>query len=81
MEQGKYYLTGELRLLHSELRPSAAVTLCVRAASLSDPRISAGAVLCYCCGLRAFKELAYKYRQNIPSSELPGNQLIIIIIW
>lgn len=39
---------------------------------LSDCRISASAVLCYCCGLRAFKELAYKYRQSIPSSELPA---------
>ncbi|KAJ8380199.1 hypothetical protein SKAU_G00009770 [Synaphobranchus kaupii] len=38
---------------------------------LSDYRITANAVLCYCCGLRAFKELAYKYRQNIPASELP----------
>uniref|UniRef100_UPI0037E8D7FB E3 ubiquitin-protein ligase CHFR n=1 Tax=Semicossyphus pulcher TaxID=241346 RepID=UPI0037E8D7FB len=39
---------------------------------LTDGRISAGAILCFCCGLRAFKELAYKYRQNIPSSELPA---------
>ncbi|XP_064209778.1 E3 ubiquitin-protein ligase CHFR [Anguilla rostrata] len=39
---------------------------------LSDYRITANAVLCYCCGLRAFKELAYKYRQNIPPSELPA---------
>ncbi|XP_063345338.1 E3 ubiquitin-protein ligase CHFR isoform X1 [Pelmatolapia mariae] len=39
---------------------------------LTDCRISANAILCFCCGLRAFKELAYKYRQNIPSSELPA---------
>ncbi|KAJ8263430.1 hypothetical protein COCON_G00158870 [Conger conger] len=39
---------------------------------LSDYRIAANAVLCYCCGLRAFKELAYKYRQNIPPTELPA---------
>lgn len=39
---------------------------------LTDSRISAETVLCFCCGLRAFKELAYKYRQNIPSSELPA---------
>lgn len=40
--------------------------------SLSDPRISADVVLCFCCGLRAFKELAYKYRQNILPTELPA---------
>ncbi|KAL2092214.1 hypothetical protein ACEWY4_012012 [Coilia grayii] len=39
---------------------------------LSDYRVNASAVLCYCCGLRAFKELAYKYRESIPSSELPA---------
>ncbi|KAM3610304.1 uncharacterized protein V6R79_002096 [Siganus canaliculatus] len=39
---------------------------------LTDRRISANTILCYCCGLRTFKELAYKYRQNIPSSELPA---------
>ncbi|XP_042344823.1 E3 ubiquitin-protein ligase CHFR [Plectropomus leopardus] len=38
---------------------------------LTDRRISANTILCFCCGLRAFKELAYKYRQNIPPSELP----------
>ncbi|KAF0033638.1 hypothetical protein F2P81_013704 [Scophthalmus maximus] len=40
---------------------------------LADCRISANTILCLCCGLRAFKELAYKYRQSIPPSELPGN--------
>ncbi|KAI1901068.1 hypothetical protein AGOR_G00056330 [Albula goreensis] len=39
---------------------------------LSDYRITGNVVLCYCCGLRTFKELAYKYRQNIPASELPA---------
>ncbi|XP_078141366.1 E3 ubiquitin-protein ligase CHFR isoform X1 [Centroberyx gerrardi] len=39
---------------------------------LFDCRITANAVMCFCCGLRAFKELAYKYRQNIPLSELPA---------
>lgn len=39
---------------------------------LTDRRISANTILCYCCGLGAFKELAYKYRQNIPPSELPA---------
>ncbi|XP_069562713.1 E3 ubiquitin-protein ligase CHFR [Brachyistius frenatus] len=39
---------------------------------LTDCRISANTILCHCCGLRAFKELAYKYRQNIPPSELPA---------
>uniref|UniRef100_A0A8C2Z0Y7 E3 ubiquitin-protein ligase CHFR n=1 Tax=Cyclopterus lumpus TaxID=8103 RepID=A0A8C2Z0Y7_CYCLU len=38
----------------------------------SDWRISPNAILCFCCGLRAFKELAYEYRQNIPSPELPA---------
>ncbi|XP_054906669.1 E3 ubiquitin-protein ligase CHFR [Poeciliopsis prolifica] len=40
---------------------------------LTDCRISAGTLLCFCCGLRAFKELAYKYRQNIPPAELPAS--------
>lgn len=39
---------------------------------LTDCRISANTILCFCCGMRAFKELAYKYRQNIPTSELPA---------
>ncbi|XP_053136497.1 E3 ubiquitin-protein ligase CHFR [Hemicordylus capensis] len=38
---------------------------------LSDYRITGETVLCYCCGLRSFRELAYQYRQNIPASELP----------
>ncbi|XP_054853033.1 E3 ubiquitin-protein ligase CHFR [Eublepharis macularius] len=38
---------------------------------LSDYRITGETVLCYCCGLRSFRELAYQYRQNIPVSELP----------
>lgn len=40
---------------------------------LTDARISANTIVCFCCGLRAFKELAYKYRQNIPLSELPAS--------
>uniref|UniRef100_A0A4W4F5J4 E3 ubiquitin-protein ligase CHFR n=1 Tax=Electrophorus electricus TaxID=8005 RepID=A0A4W4F5J4_ELEEL len=39
---------------------------------LSDYRVSADSLLCYCCGLRSFKELAYKYRENIPANELPA---------
>ncbi|KAJ7417569.1 checkpoint with forkhead and ring finger [Pitangus sulphuratus] len=38
---------------------------------LSDYRITGDTVLCYCCGLRSFRELAYQYRQNIPVAELP----------
>ncbi|XP_068166608.1 E3 ubiquitin-protein ligase CHFR isoform X2 [Antennarius striatus] len=38
---------------------------------LTDCRISASTIVCFCCGLRAFKEIVYNYRQNIPSSELP----------
>ncbi|XP_054450168.1 E3 ubiquitin-protein ligase CHFR [Pteronotus mesoamericanus] len=38
---------------------------------LSDYRVVGSTVLCYCCGLRSFRELAYQYRQNIPASELP----------
>lgn len=38
----------------------------------ADSGVSASSILCLCCGLRAFRELAYKYRQNIPASELPG---------
>uniref|UniRef100_A0A7N6BJV1 E3 ubiquitin-protein ligase CHFR n=1 Tax=Anabas testudineus TaxID=64144 RepID=A0A7N6BJV1_ANATE len=39
--------------------------------SLTDGRISANTIVCSCCGMVAFRELAYKYRQNIPPSELP----------
>ncbi|KAJ1093966.1 hypothetical protein NDU88_007052 [Pleurodeles waltl] len=38
---------------------------------LSDYRITGSTILCYLCGLRNFRELAYHYRQNIPVSELP----------
>ncbi|XP_056602745.1 E3 ubiquitin-protein ligase CHFR isoform X2 [Triplophysa dalaica] len=38
---------------------------------LSDYRITANSLLCFCCGLRTFRELAYKYRERIPPSELP----------
>ncbi|XP_008248245.2 E3 ubiquitin-protein ligase CHFR isoform X3 [Oryctolagus cuniculus] len=38
---------------------------------LSDDRVTGDTVLCYCCGLRSFRELTYQYRQNIPASELP----------
>ncbi|XP_078193973.1 E3 ubiquitin-protein ligase CHFR isoform X19 [Callithrix jacchus] len=38
---------------------------------LSDYRVTGNTVLCYCCGLRSFRELTYQYRQNIPASELP----------
>ncbi|KAI2568801.1 checkpoint with forkhead and ring finger domains [Homo sapiens] len=38
---------------------------------LSDYRVTGDTVLCYCCGLRSFRELTYQYRQNIPASELP----------
>lgn len=40
--------------------------------SVADPRISANTVLCYSCGLQTFKELAYKYRVNIPACDLPA---------
>ncbi|XP_019362555.1 PREDICTED: E3 ubiquitin-protein ligase CHFR isoform X1 [Gavialis gangeticus] len=38
---------------------------------LPDYRITGNTVLCYSCGLRSFRELAYQYRQNIPAAELP----------
>ncbi|XP_065106890.1 E3 ubiquitin-protein ligase CHFR [Paramisgurnus dabryanus] len=38
---------------------------------LSDYRITTNSFLCYCCGLRTFRELAYKYREHISPSELP----------
>ncbi|XP_070926822.1 E3 ubiquitin-protein ligase CHFR isoform X7 [Macaca nemestrina] len=38
---------------------------------LSDYRVTGNTVLCYCCGLRSFRELTYQYRRNIPASELP----------
>ncbi|KAK3514904.1 hypothetical protein QTP70_034585, partial [Hemibagrus guttatus] len=40
---------------------------------LSDYRINGKSFLCYCCGLRFFKELAYAYRANIPAAELPAS--------
>ncbi|XP_051888509.1 E3 ubiquitin-protein ligase CHFR isoform X1 [Pristis pectinata] len=40
---------------------------------LTDYNVSTNAVLCYCCGLHNFRELAYQYRQNIPKEELPGS--------
>ncbi|KAJ7309703.1 hypothetical protein JRQ81_007763 [Phrynocephalus forsythii] len=39
---------------------------------LPDYRITGETVLCYCCGLRSFRELAYQYRQSIPAAELPA---------
>ncbi|KAF6080784.1 checkpoint with forkhead and ring finger domains [Phyllostomus discolor] len=38
---------------------------------LTDYTVTGSTVLCYCCGLRSFRELTYQYRQNIPASELP----------
>ncbi|KAM5199369.1 E3 ubiquitin-protein ligase CHFR isoform 1-T4 [Hipposideros larvatus] len=38
---------------------------------LSDYIVTGSTVLCYCCGLRSFRELTFQYRQNIPASELP----------
>uniref|UniRef100_A0A674PQ49 E3 ubiquitin-protein ligase CHFR n=1 Tax=Takifugu rubripes TaxID=31033 RepID=A0A674PQ49_TAKRU len=35
-------------------------------------RISGSTIMCSDCGLRALRDLAYKYRQDIPSSELPA---------
>ncbi|EHA98713.1 E3 ubiquitin-protein ligase CHFR [Heterocephalus glaber] len=35
-------------------------------------RVTGDTVLCYCCGLRSFRELSYQYRRNIPASELPA---------
>ncbi|XP_073864607.1 E3 ubiquitin-protein ligase CHFR isoform X12 [Macaca fascicularis] len=45
---------------------------------LSDYRVTGNTVLCYCCGLRSFRELTYQYRRNIPASELPGNSIISV---
>ncbi|XP_070618806.1 E3 ubiquitin-protein ligase CHFR isoform X3 [Erythrolamprus reginae] len=39
---------------------------------LPDYRITGETVLCYFCGLRVFRNLAYQYRQNIPSENLPA---------
>ncbi|KTG33038.1 hypothetical protein cypCar_00009783 [Cyprinus carpio] len=40
---------------------------------VSDYRITGSSFLCYCCGLRTFRELAYKYREHIPPSDLPDS--------
>ncbi|XP_077457887.1 E3 ubiquitin-protein ligase CHFR isoform X3 [Stigmatopora argus] len=37
--------------------------------------VSANTIICVCCGLKVFTKLAYKYRQNIPTSELPATVL------
>ncbi|XP_034291723.1 E3 ubiquitin-protein ligase CHFR isoform X2 [Pantherophis guttatus] len=39
---------------------------------LPDYRITGETVLCYFCGLRTFRELAYQYRQIIPAADLPA---------
>ncbi|XP_078083302.1 E3 ubiquitin-protein ligase CHFR [Mustelus asterias] len=39
--------------------------------ALADYHVTTNVVLCYCCGLHSFRELAYQYRQNIPAAELP----------
>ncbi|CAG09691.1 unnamed protein product, partial [Tetraodon nigroviridis] len=39
---------------------------------LTDRRISRSTIMCIYCGLRALADLAYKYRQSIPPSELPA---------
>ncbi|CAL9708662.1 unnamed protein product [Knipowitschia caucasica] len=41
--------------------------------TLTDRGISANAIMCFDCGVRSFRELAYKYRQNIPQSDLPAS--------
>lgn len=80
IEQGKYYPTGtparliiwkvaELSLCFSAFKESDVWFLNL---SLSDCRVSGSTIMCFCCGLRALADLAYKYRESIPSSELPG---------
>nr|XP_005990299.1 PREDICTED: E3 ubiquitin-protein ligase CHFR [Latimeria chalumnae] len=39
---------------------------------LSDFGVNSNTLLCYCCGLRNFRELAYQYRKSIPASDLPA---------
>ena len=34
--------------------------------------MSSTSVMCYACGLRQFKDLAYQYRRDIPKEDLPG---------
>uniref|UniRef100_A0A3B3SCI7 E3 ubiquitin-protein ligase CHFR n=1 Tax=Paramormyrops kingsleyae TaxID=1676925 RepID=A0A3B3SCI7_9TELE len=87
LQQGTFHLSGQLppgepcsappplRPTSLTPRPAPLTPLIVMGAlpsNILDYRITANTVLCHCCGLRAFKELAYKYRQNIPASELPG---------
>ncbi|XP_061585739.1 E3 ubiquitin-protein ligase CHFR [Cololabis saira] len=68
----KYYLSSKGKTwkdLLQESLPGSEQGTC----SAPDSRIFANTVMCLCCGLRTFKELAYKYRLNIPSSELPAD--------
>ncbi|XP_059405280.1 E3 ubiquitin-protein ligase CHFR-like [Carassius carassius] len=46
--------------------------------SCSDYRIAASSFLCYRCGLCTFRELAYKYREHIPPTDLPGNSTTFV---
>ena len=39
-------------------------------------RISSSTRTCYECALKNFKELAYQFRQDISSDDLPGKWLI-----
>lgn len=72
----RIWFTAWLSYIHIALlkKKKTVKILAVLYLYLSDWRISENVILCYCCGLRAFKELAYKYRQSIPSSELPGQK-------
>ena len=55
--------------------PHANITECCHnVALLSDQnryRIDSTQTLCYACGLRNFKELAFQFRRDIPNKELP----------
>ncbi|KAM6930922.1 E3 ubiquitin-protein ligase CHFR [Xenentodon cancila] len=68
----KYYLSSKGKTWKDLLQESLQ-GLEQGTCSLTDSRISANTVMCLCCGLQTFKELAYKYRQSIPPSELPAD--------
>lgn len=51
------------------------VCLCLDQADLMSKR-GINTPVCYACGLRNFKDLAYYYRKNIPNDELPGTHCI-----
>ena len=46
--------------------------VCINYFSDQARGLNSNTVICYECGLRNLRDLAYQYRKDIPNSELPG---------